>query len=115
MRREKVLKLLESTGIPVEPERAVPIDGAAKRLPYMVIRSSEKDEKASGGRIGIVAIDWRASLFTVNKDFALECKIRKALAELPTVEVERHPDGQPYQADFVFTTKEGNNYGQTGI
>lgn len=110
MRREKVVGLLESTGIPVESERAVPIDGAAKRLPYMVIRSSEKDEKAPGGRVGVMVINWRVSLFTVNKDFALECKIRKALAELPNVEVERLPDGQPYQTDFVFASKEGKDY-----
>lgn len=45
------------------------------------------------------------ALFTANKDVALECKIRKALAGLGTIEIERFPDGEPYSVHFTFTTK----------
>lgn len=48
---------------------------------------------------------WTIALFTANKDVALECKIRKALAGLGTIEIERFPDGEPYSVHFTFTTK----------
>lgn len=115
MRREKVDELLKSTGIPVEHERAVPINGHNLPLPYMVIRTDELDEKSDNGRVCAVTINWTVALFSANKDFALECKIRRALAGAGDVTTTRYPDGVPYQTNFTFTTKGGLNDGETGI
>lgn len=103
--REKVLARLAGTGIRIEEETAVPINGETLPLPYMIVRSEETDTWGDMGRVGFTTITWHITLFTVNKDFALECKIRKALAGLGDVEIERYPDGEPYSADFTFTTK----------
>lgn len=103
--REKVFERLDSTEIRREEETVVPINGEAVSLPYFVVRSEEKDEWDDMGRVCVVTITWTITLFTANKDFALECKIRKALAGLGTVEIQWYPDGQPYSVDFTFTTK----------
>ena len=103
--REKILARLDKTNIRREEETVVPINGATEQLPYMVVRSEETDTWDDMGRVCVVTIVWTVTLFTTNKDFALECKIRKALAGLGTVSVERYPDGEPYSVDFTFTTK----------
>lgn len=103
--REKVLARLDKTNIRREEETVVPINGATEQLPYMVVRSEETDTWDDMGRVCVTTIVWTVTLFTTNKDFALECKIRKALAGLGTVSVERYPDGEPYSVDFTFTTK----------
>lgn len=104
-RREKVLTRLDSTGIRREDEAAVPVNGVTVPLPYMVIRTIEKDTWDDLGRVCVKTIMWTIALFTANKDIALECKIRKALAGLGTIEIERFPDGEPYSVHFTFTTK----------
>ena len=103
--REKILERLTNTGIRREEETVVPINGATVPLPYMVVRTEESDKWDDKGRVCVVTITWTVTLFTTNKDFALECKIRKALAGLGTVEIQRYPDGEPYSVDFTFTTK----------
>ena len=103
--RDNVLARLDNTGIRREEETVVPINGATVLLPYMVVRSEENESWADMGRVGVTTIVWTVVLFTANKDFALECKIRKALAGLGTVEIERFPDGEPYSVYFTFTTK----------
>ncbi len=109
MKREKVTEALAGVGVDIETERAVPINGTIRHLPYLVIRTEEQDEKSDTGRVTITRIDWTVSLFSTNKDFALECKIRRALAGAGAVEVTRYPDGTPYQTDFAFSTKGVNN------
>lgn len=103
--REEILARLDKTNIRREEETVVPINGATEQLPYMVVRSGETDTWDDMGRVCVTTIVWTVTLFTANKDFALECKIRKALAGLGTVNVERYPDGEPYSVDFTFTTK----------
>lgn len=103
--REKILERLDNTGIRREEETVVPINGATVPLPYMVVRSEETDKWDDMGRVCVTTIMWTVVLFTTNKDFALECKIRKALAGLGTVEIERFPDGEPYSVYFTFITK----------
>lgn len=103
--REEILARLDKTNIRREEETVVPINGATEQLPYMVVRSEETDTWDDMGRVCVTTIVWTVTLFTTNKDFALECKIRKALAGLGTVGVERYPDGEPYSVDFTFTTK----------
>lgn len=103
--REKVLTRLDSTGIRREDEAAVPVNGVTVPLPYMVIRTIEKDTWDDLGRVCVKTIMWTIALFTANKDVALECEIRKALAGLGTIEIERFPDGEPYSVHFTFTTK----------
>lgn len=102
---EEILARLDKTDIRLEDETAVPINGETAPLPYMIVRSEEIDTWDDKGRICVTTTNWTIVLFTVNKDFALECKIRKALAGLGTVTVERFPDGQPYSVYFTFTTK----------
>lgn len=102
---EKILERLDNTGIRREEETVVPINGATVPLPYMVVRSEETDKWDDMGRVCVTTTIWTVVLFTTNKDFALECKIRKALAGLGTVEIERFPDGEPYSVYFTFTTK----------
>ena len=103
--REKILARLDNTGIRREEETVVPINGATVPLPYMVVRSEETDQWDDMGRVSTTTIMWTVILFTTNKDFALEYKIRNALAGLGNVEIERFPDGQPYSVYFTFTTK----------
>lgn len=103
--REEILVRLDKTNIRREEETVVPINGATEQLPYMVVRSEETDTWDDMGRVCVTTIVWTVTLFTTNKDFALECKIRKALAGLGAVGVERYPDGEPYSVDFTFTTK----------
>lgn len=103
--REKILDCLDSTGIRREEETVTPVSGAIVPLPYLIVRSEETDNWDDAGRVCYVAITWTITLFTANKDFALECKIRKALAGLGAVEIRRYPDGEPYSVDFTFTTK----------
>ena len=103
--REEILARLDKTNIRREEETVVPINGATEQLPYMVVRSEETDTWDDMGRVCVTTIVWTVTLFTANKDFALECKIRKALAGLGTVTIERYPDGEPYSVDFTFTTK----------
>lgn len=103
--REKIIARLDGTGIPREEETATPDNGEVVPLPYMIVHSEEKDDWDDSGRVGFTAVTWTITLFTVNKDFALERKIRKALAGLGAVETRRYPDGEPYSVDFVFTTK----------
>lgn len=79
--REKVLTRLDSTGIRREDEAAVPVNGVTVPLPYMVIRTIEKDTWDDLGRVCVKTIMWTIALFTANKDIALECKIRKALGQ----------------------------------
>ena len=79
--REKVLTRLDSTGIRREDEAAVPVNGVTVPLPYMVIRTIEKDTWDDLGRVCVKTIMWTIALFTANKDVALECKIRKALTK----------------------------------
>lgn len=105
IKREEILARLDSTEIRREEETAVPINGETLPLPYMVVRSEEQDKWDDMGRVCVVTIVWTVTLFTTNKNFALECKIRKALAGLGTVEIRRYPDGEPYSVDFTFTTK----------
>lgn len=103
--REKILERLKKTGVPIEEETATPTAGVPVPLPYLIIRSEETDDWDDMGRVCVTSITWTITLFTVNKDFALECKIRKALAGMRTVTVERFPDSEPYSVDFSFTTK----------
>lgn len=105
MRRETILKRLDDTEIRREEETVTPISGAVVPLPYLIVRTEETDTGDDCGRVSITTTNWTVTLFTTNKDFALECKIRKALAVVGTVEVERFPDGEPYSVNFYFTTK----------
>lgn len=105
MRRETIVNRLEATGIRREEETVTPISGAAVSLPYLIVRTEEIDTWDDSGRVSVATTNWTVTLFTKNKDFALECKIRKALAVVGTVEVERFPDGEPYSVNFSFTTK----------
>ena len=92
----------------LNPEEREDLTGEALAnitVPYMVIRTIEKDTWDDLGRVCVKTIMWTIALFTANKDVALECKIRKALAGLGTIEIERFPDGEPYSIHFTFTTK----------
>ena len=106
MKPDEIRAALAATGITQHDDRVVPVNGKQVPLPYFVIHTDETDERADLCRVGITAVRWQVHLFTKNRDFALECKIRKALRLIPTVEVEHFPDGAgPYQTSFLFTTR----------
>lgn len=106
MMQEYVLSLLDGTGISREEDFAVPINGSAKKLPYMVVRTKDTIEGDDLGRIQIQKTEWIVALFTVNREETLEQKFRKALSPVGRVEITRYPDGKPYQTNFEFTTKQ---------
>lgn len=106
MRRSDILEKLKATGIRMEEERVVPINGSPVPLPYMVARDDETEQGDDLGRVRISLLSWTVALFTKNKDFALECKIRDALRGCGTVEVTHYPDGTPYQTSFNFASHE---------
>ena len=72
--REKILERLENTGIRREEETVTPISGEVVPLPYLIVRSEETDNWDDAGRVRFVTVVWTITLFTTNKDFALECK-----------------------------------------
>lgn len=103
----QVLERLAKIDLTQREERVVPVEGKKVPLPYFVIRWDETDEGADLGRVGLTTVRWQVHLFSKNKDFASECKIRKVVQGITTkVEVERYPDGQPYQTAFIFETKQ---------
>lgn len=106
MTKEAVFAQLGSTGIPREEDYAVPINGSTKKLPYMVVRTTESIEGDDLGRIRIQKTEWIVALFTVNREDALEQVFCRALSTVGKVEITRFPDGRPYQTNFEFTTKQ---------
>lgn len=106
MNKEKVNSQLESTKIRKEKDRVVPINGQTVRLPYMVIRTKETEDGDDMGRVRIQRIDWTVALFTTDRDDALASNIARALSGVGKLEIVRYPDGQPYQTNFKFTTRE---------
>lgn len=106
MTKEKILSLLDGTGILREEDFAVPINGTTKKLPYMVVRTKETIEGDDLGRIRIQKTEWIVALFTVNREDALEERFCRAISTVGKVEVTRFPDGRPYQTNFEFTTKQ---------
>ena len=107
MKIEEILARLETIDLTKREERVVPVNGEKVPLPYFVIRYDETDEGADMGRVGVTTVRWQVHLFSKQKDFASECKIRKVLRGIAAkVDVERYPDGQPYQTAFIFTTKQ---------
>ena len=108
MKKETVLQRLAGTAIHREPDYVVPINGKARQLPYMVVRTDESIKTADGGRVFYTETLWTVALFTPERDIALECKIFKALATAGlAAEITHYPDGTPYQTNFEFTTKSG--------
>lgn len=108
MKKQNILKCLEGTGIHQEPDYVVPINGKARQLPYMVVRTDETVQPADAGRVLLTMTQWTVALFTGARDLALECKVIKALAGVGlAAEVYHYPDGTPYQTNFEFTTKSG--------
>ena len=107
MQASRIVQALAGTEITMAEDRAVPINGAPVPLPYFVIRREETETGADNGLVGVTEIHWTVALFTAKSDFALECKIKRALwkARISTIEVERFPDGTPYQTNFEFSTK----------
>lgn len=106
MTNETVLARLDGTGIPREEDLAVPINGKTRKLPYMVVRTKATVNGADLGRVRFMNTEWIVALFATNRDNALEDSIIKALASVGNVEIERFPDGQLYQTNFEFTTKQ---------
>ena len=97
---------LEKTGIAIEPDFAVPVNGVSKPLPYMVIRRKVNIDGSDNGAVRFLVISWTVALFTKNYDPVMERKISIALAGVGKVEIERFPDGTPYQTNFEFTTRQ---------
>ena len=97
---------LQATGIRLEQDFAVPVNGHVVNLPYMVVRRKETIDGSDNGRVQILRIEWIVALFTKNRDAALERIISKALRGVGKVEVNRYPDGKPYQTNFEFKTNQ---------
>lgn len=106
MTREQVFQKLDATGIRREEDFVVPINGQQVRLPYQVVRTKETEEGDDAGRVRYQKIEWTVALFTTNRDDTLAGKISASLSGVGKVEVTRYPDGQPYQTNFKFTTRQ---------
>ena len=97
---------LKATGIRMEQDFAVPINGHVVNLPYMIARRKENIDGSDNGRVQTKKIEWIVALFSKNRDEVLERKIFKALCGVGKVEVNRYPDGTPYQTNFEFKTNQ---------
>lgn len=106
MRNETVTQRLEATGIRLEPEFAVPINGVTLSLPYMVTRQKITVEGSDNGNVSLCRTEWTVALFSVNKAPDLEHTIRRALMGVGSVEITCYPDCSPYQTNFKFTTRQ---------
>ena len=106
MTRENVLAMLNTTGIRLEADFAVPINGSPVPLPYQIVRTKETVTGSDNGQVNVLKIEWGVALFTVNRDDALEAVFLKSLRGVGKVEVIRYPDGKPYQTTFKFTTNQ---------
>lgn len=106
MTREEIYDRLDSTGIRREKDRVVPINGQQVKLPYQVVRTKETEDGDDFGRVRIQRTDWTVALFTTDRDDSLTSEISQALSDVGKVEITRYPDGQPYQTNLKFTTRE---------
>lgn len=106
MTNEAVLKCLDDTGIRREQDFVVPVNGEQAKLPYQVVRTKETEEGDDSGRLRIQKTEWTVALFTMNRDDVLTSRISRALSGVGKVEITRYPDGQPYQTNFKFTTRQ---------
>lgn len=108
MTAEKINQNLVSTLIPMEEDSAVPMNGTARKLPYMVARQDITITGSDNGRVGLKKISWTVALFSTARDEAAERKIAAALAlaGVGRVIITRFPDGTPYQTNFEFTSIE---------
>ena len=104
--RKEIEGRLDLTHIRREEDSVVPINGQAVKLPYMVIRQKENIESSDNGRVRYEKIEWIVALFTVNRDDESTRKIVQALTGVGKIEMTRYPDGQPYQTNFKFTTRQ---------
>lgn len=106
MTREEILAKIEGTGIRMEKDFAVPINGDPLDLPYQIVRTKETVTGSDNGNVNVVKIDWAVALFVTDRDTLLEAKILKALQGVGKVEVIPYPDGTPYSTHFKFTTNQ---------
>lgn len=106
MKAEIIEARLRATDIPLEDEKAVPMNGIQKPLPYQVVRKEETVDGDDAGRVRLRRIRWTVALFSANKAPELEQKIVRALAAVGGVAVQSFPDGAPYQTNFEFNTTE---------
>lgn len=106
MREEKITQRLKFTGIPLEDEFAVPVNGVMKKLPYLISRKEIDVTGSDNGRVRLKKLRWTVALFSTGRDEKAELKILKALAGVGKVSVTRFPDGTPYQTNFEFTSIE---------
>ncbi len=92
---KKIMDYFEDsvTGGPINPDRA-------EVIKLQILSNIRAADPTMNQQYSL----WLATKLA-NKDVALECKIRKALAGLGTIEIERFPDGEPYSVHFTFTTK----------
>lgn len=104
MKNTEVLNRLDSTEIRREQDFAVPVNGVAVPLPYMVARSEAEVNGSDNGRVRFVKTKWTVALFAANRALDLEQKISAALSGVGKVEITPFPDGTPYQTNFEFTT-----------
>lgn len=106
MTNGEVQKCLDGTGIRRENDFVVPVNGKQAQLPYMVVRTKETEEGDDSGRLRIQKTEWTVALFTMNRDDVLTNRFSSALRGVGKVEITRYPDGQPYQTNFKFTTRQ---------
>lgn len=106
MKTGDVEKRLCDTGIRVEDERVVPINGFSVSLPYMVIRKNSTVIGSDNGRVQYEKTSWIVALFSANRDQKAEAKISAALAPVGRFEISHFPDGEIYQTDFEFSTNQ---------
>lgn len=106
MTAEKINQNLVSTLIPMEEDSAVPMNGTARKLPYMVARQDITIIGSDNGSVGFSKISWTVAYFSTARDELAERKIVAALAGVGGIVITRFPDGTPYQTNFEFTTIE---------
>lgn len=104
MTETEIRQRLADTGIRVAGEADVPINDVTLPLPYLIIRQKTTVEGSDNGLVQFTRIEWEVSLFTPDKDPALNQRILAALRGCGRVEVLSFPDGSPYQTTFKFKT-----------
>lgn len=106
MKTGDIERRLYDTGIRVEEERVVPINGFSVPLPYMVIRKNSVIVGSDNGLVQYEKTSWIVALFSANRDPKAEAKISDALAPVGRFEISHFPDGEIYQTDFEFGTNQ---------
>lgn len=106
MRKCEITMRLGTCGIHCHDDAAVPTNGQAFPLPYLIVHGDDQRNGDDVGFIAIVSTSWRLSLCTASISDDLEQMVLRSLTGVGQIAVTRQQFDNYHQTDFEFTTTE---------